>query len=155
MCDYSLMMIPNRLAVCGEELVAHKFRTGSVGFVGRPDYECWRQQSRATGFWERVKYYLVDPPEPAPVVCMPPGVRVRLFAIGDALQQEYSIGSCDEAVVNQLSPQEGRHRDVFCFENGAVVSLQALSEEQRLKVLWLSSESQEFAVEGRALQRVG
>jgi len=33
MCDYSLMMIPNRLAIEGEELVAHKFASSgkSVG----------------------------------------------------------------------------------------------------------------------------
>jgi hypothetical protein len=28
MCDYSLMAIPNRLAVFGEELVVHKFEHG-------------------------------------------------------------------------------------------------------------------------------
>ena len=31
MCDYSLMAIPNRLAVSGEELLVHKFEEGSVG----------------------------------------------------------------------------------------------------------------------------
>lgn len=31
MCDYSLMTIPNRLAVSGEELVVHRFEAGSAG----------------------------------------------------------------------------------------------------------------------------
>jgi hypothetical protein len=34
MCDYSLMMIPNRLAIEGEELVAHKFDS-SEEFMGK------------------------------------------------------------------------------------------------------------------------
>ncbi len=32
MCDYSLMAIPNRLAVSGEELVVHNLRKG--GWAG-------------------------------------------------------------------------------------------------------------------------
>jgi hypothetical protein len=31
MCDYSLAGVPNRLAVEGEQLVVHRFPTGSVG----------------------------------------------------------------------------------------------------------------------------
>ena len=33
MCDYSLMAIPNRLAVSGEDLVVHRFEAGSVARV--------------------------------------------------------------------------------------------------------------------------
>ena len=41
MCDYSLMMIPNRFAIEGEELVAHCFQSGSLGLVSRFDYDSW------------------------------------------------------------------------------------------------------------------
>src|SRR5437867_2983517 len=37
MCDYSLMVIPNRLAEEGEELVTHRFWTGSLGFASPLD----------------------------------------------------------------------------------------------------------------------
>ena len=37
MCDYSLMAVPNRLAKEGEELVSHRFPTGSVGFASPGD----------------------------------------------------------------------------------------------------------------------
>ena len=33
MCDYSLAHFPNRLAVAGEELVVHRFNTGTLGKV--------------------------------------------------------------------------------------------------------------------------
>jgi hypothetical protein len=154
MCDYSLMMLPNRLAVCGEELIAHKFRSGSLGFVGLRDYDAWLQERRPKGFWERLKYWLVDEPEPSPIVCMPPGSRVRMFAVDVALQQKYALRWSEDAVINQLLEQEGRHRDVFCFDNGAVVSLQALSEEQMVKILWLSAEGEGAGVDVGDLQRV-
>ena len=37
MCDYSLMAVPNRLAREGEELVAHRFPTGSLGLASPMD----------------------------------------------------------------------------------------------------------------------
>ena len=37
MCDYSLCGIPNRLAVEGEELVVHRFSTGSMGMASLAD----------------------------------------------------------------------------------------------------------------------
>jgi hypothetical protein len=37
MCDYSLMTIPNRLAVSGEELIVHRFEAGSVGLASAFD----------------------------------------------------------------------------------------------------------------------
>src|SRR5882724_10788651 len=33
MCDYSLHGLPSRLAARGEELVAHRFRTGAIGLA--------------------------------------------------------------------------------------------------------------------------
>jgi hypothetical protein len=57
MCDYSLMAIPNRLAVSGEELVVHKFEEGSVGLASPCDLRK-RQQYRKVqchGFWPRIK----------------------------------------------------------------------------------------------------
>ena len=33
MCDYSLAVLPKRLAVEGEELIVHRFRTGSIGLA--------------------------------------------------------------------------------------------------------------------------
>ncbi len=54
MCDYSLMMVRSRLAVEGEELVAHKLQSGSVGLISCSDFHTWLDQ-RPKGFWERLK----------------------------------------------------------------------------------------------------
>ena len=37
MCDYSLMAIANRVAVSGDELVVHRFQTGTVGLASASD----------------------------------------------------------------------------------------------------------------------
>ena len=37
MCDYSLMSIPNRLAVEGEDVVTYRFHSGSIGFASESD----------------------------------------------------------------------------------------------------------------------
>jgi hypothetical protein len=37
MCDYSLMHYPNRLAVNGDELVVHRFLSGSIGLASEAD----------------------------------------------------------------------------------------------------------------------
>ena len=56
MCDYSLAGVPNRLAVEGEQLVVHRFSTGSVGLAS----PCSSLSSKETA------------------VCIPPGARLRL-----------------------------------------------------------------------------
>jgi len=61
MCDYSLAGIPSRLAVEGEELVVHRFSTGSIGLA----FSC-ASPSR----WWSVKQ--------TRAVCIPPGARLVL-----------------------------------------------------------------------------
>jgi hypothetical protein len=51
MCDYSLMMVRNRLAVEGEELVVHKFKSGSVGLVAWSDFNYWPIHHRSGHKW--------------------------------------------------------------------------------------------------------
>ena len=64
MCDYSLMEIPSRLAVVGEELISHRFSTGSMGMASLPDVlklqEMQAAQSKRS-VWEALKNWLVGP----------------------------------------------------------------------------------------------
>jgi len=127
MCDYSLMMIDNRLAVEGEELVAHRFRSGSTGLVSLLDFTNW--QVRRPAFWQRFKDCFSSQTEPRPVVCIPPGARLRLRG----------FGPCEKATFAQLSPESRLHRDLLHFDNGATLLVQMLPEGQRVTVLRLSS----------------
>jgi hypothetical protein len=74
MCDYSLMGLPNRLAVKEEELVVHRFPTGSLGLAAPSDLApADSSMGRPKSFWAIVKSFL-NPPAPPSVraVCIPP-----------------------------------------------------------------------------------
>jgi hypothetical protein len=75
MCDYSLMGVPNRLAVEGEQLVMYKFRTGSLGLASPLDMEPVNPPTeQARSFWARVNSFFNPPEQPSVrAVCIPPG----------------------------------------------------------------------------------
>ena len=75
MCDYSLAGISNRLAVEGEQLIVHRFSTGSLGLAS----PCSPQLSKET-----------------PAVCLPPGARLRLRDIPQDLQLRFGLNSTED-----------------------------------------------------------
>lgn len=90
MCDYSLMAIPNRLAVPGEELIVHRFEVGAVGLASAFDLRR-RQDCRKAlshGLWSTLKE-VFNPSEvqSIPAVCIPPGARLLVQDIPSKLQQ--------------------------------------------------------------------
>ena len=141
MCDYSLMGIPNRLAKEGEDLLAHRFPTGSVGFASVRDLRLADPpQTRRQGFGSVWRSFL-NPPgiEPVPAVCIPPGACLMLQDIPTRLQRDLQIGPAEEVTFTQLTASEYTYRDAIRFKNGHEVLLQKLSEGQRVKVLDLAS----------------
>ena len=139
MCDYSLMMVPNRLAMEGEELAAHRFRSGTTGFVSCSDFAIWRTERQPKGSWRRLKAWFASPEDPTPVVCVPPGARLLVQGVSGSLSGRSHPGSSELATFTQLSAEANQHRDALCFDNGAIVRLEMLAEGQRVKVLRLSS----------------
>lgn len=143
MCDYSLMSIPNRLAVSGEELVVHRFEEGSVGLASAIDlrrrHEC--RKSERHGFWSSLKEFF-NPPvvESIPAVCIPPGARLLVQDIPAKLQHECGFQEdVEEAVFTQVTALVNTFRDAVRFQNGVEVLLQRLHEGQRVRILDLSS----------------
>lgn len=139
MCDYSLMMVPNRLAREGEELVAHKFQSGTTGFVSSSDFTVWGAATRSKNLWRHLKAWFASTADPTPVVCIPPGARLRVEVAPESFSSRPSFGSSELATFTQLSIEANQHRDALCFDDGAVVRLAMLAEGQRVKVLRLSS----------------
>jgi len=142
MCDYSLMSLPNRLAVCGEELVVHKFELGSMGLASVSDVSQIQSvpEVPVTGFFARLKNVLFPPvPQQCPAVCVPPGARLLVRDIPEQLQKEMSVaGPVQEVVFTQLATIG--FRDALRFRNGLELLMQRLIEGQRVRVLTLSEE---------------
>ena len=103
MCDYSLLAIPNRLAVEGEPLVIHRFQTGAMGLapaaeIAAPATEP-HEPTRRQGWWSALKTYFM--PSAAKVVCavcIPPGARLLLQDIPERLQRECQVGAAESHV---------------------------------------------------------
>jgi len=140
MCDYSLMSIPNRLAEEREDLVAHRFPTGSMGLASPADLRRIAEpREPATGFWSAVKNFFSPPhTEPVPAVCIPPGARLMLSDIPARVQSEMAVGTEEEVTFTQITAAINSYRDSVRFANGRVLRLQELREGQRVKVLDLS-----------------
>ena len=141
MCDYSLMAVPNRLAVEGEELVAHRFPTGSMGLASPADLRRMADPHpvQRRGWLETVKNFFNPPQnEPVAAVCIPPGARLELSDIPARLQSELNVSPLEEVAFTQISAAVNSYRDAVRFKNGRVLRLQELREGQRVRVLDLS-----------------
>jgi hypothetical protein len=141
MCDYSLMAVPNRLAREGEELVAHRFPTGSLGLASPVDLTRVADPPLPArkSFWRRAAEFFNPPKsEPLCAVCIPPGARLELRDIPVRLQHELGVGPAEEVTFTQISAAVNSYRDAVRFANGREVRLQELREGQRVRVLDLS-----------------
>ena len=130
MCDYSLMEYNSRLATDGDQLEVHRFTSGSLGLVSAPP------DSAPLSFWKVIKAWWKSALQQAPVVvCIPPGTRLRVYNIPDALQDKFAVAEQEDATFAQLHADTGTHRDAIRFDQGPVISLQELSVGQRVEVL--------------------
>ena len=141
MCDYSLMAVPNRLAQEGEELVAHRFPTGSLGLASPSDLH--RAANPPTpirkSVWCVVNEFFNPPKtDPVPAVCIPPGARLQLQDIPVRLQNDLGVGPEECVTFTQITASVNSYRDAVRFANGREVRLQELREGQHVRVLDLS-----------------
>ncbi len=141
MCDYSLMAVPNRLAQEGEDLVAHRFPTGSMGLASPSDLKRMAQPPVAArrGLWCAIQEFFNPPKtEPVAAVCIPPGARLQMQDIPVRLQNELGVGPVENVTFTQISASVNSYRDAVRFANGREIRLQELREGQRVRVLDLS-----------------
>jgi len=120
MCDYSLMGLPSRLAAEREELVVHRFLTGTIGLAAPSDLV-----TQGTGG--------------PPAVCIPPGTQLLLRDIPLLLRCKLRVDGEEEVTFTQISAATNTHRDAVRFADGREIRLQELSEGQRVRVLGIPS----------------
>ena len=141
MCDYSLQGLPNRLAMVGEQLVTHRFPTGSIGLASPieiadppcrpkriPDEKSW---------WARFKQWLAESPVPPgpPAVCIAPGTCLRMSHIPESLSREFGLNVVEKVTFVQFSAEPFQYRDGIEFANGRRVLLQNLREGVEFQVV--------------------
>ena len=156
MCDYSLCGIPNRLAAEGEELVVHKFSTGSMGLASPADLpvcETVRETTKQS-FWQALKSFFepVRQPAVAPAVCIPPGAHLILKDIPADMQRQCHVTSEEGVMFTQLSADVNSYRDAVRFKNGYQMRLQDLREGMRVEVLSLAGAYEYTPVMSEALR---
>ena len=143
MCDYSLYTIANRLAEEGEEVVLHKFATGTLGFASAADVIGLERtlKPKTSGFWSALKECVSPRRLPRfPAICIPPGGRLLLTGVPRKVQTSLCIGSSEMAVFTELSERSYSYRDALLLPNGTRVLLQDLPEGLHAVVLSTSSE---------------
>jgi hypothetical protein len=140
MCDYSLMGVPNRLARCDEELVVHRFHTGTMGLASPSELRPVGTL-RSRTLWEAVKELFSGlKAETVCAVCVPPGAQLLLQEIPQKMQREFGIGPTEKVKFTQTGTEINAHRDALTFASGRTLLLQSLYQGQRVKVLSLASD---------------
>jgi len=135
------MAVPNRLAQEGEDLVTHRFPTGSLGLASPADLRRITDSPipARRSLWCTVKEFFNPPKaEPVPAVCIPPGARLELQDIPVRLQHDLGVGPVETVTFSQISAAVNSYRDAVKFSNGREVRLQELREGQGVRVLDLT-----------------
>ena len=125
MCEYSLAYFPNRLAVEGELLVVHRFPGGSLGLTS------------ARRSWKQKLF-----PGTTCAVCVPPGARLLLLDIPEALQRHLRIKISEPVTFVQQTAEAFTYRDAVRFSNGREILLQRLEPGQCVRVMRLDPEEE-------------
>lgn len=132
MCDYSLHGINNRLAKDGEQLVIHRFSTGSKGLTSPKNLN---PPKRKKGLARLLQTDMM-PKECA--VCVPDGTVLVIQDVHPVLQRKFGLSTTEVVTFRQLTIQAMTYRDAFKFQNDEIVCLQEVEEGQKVKVLSLS-----------------
>ncbi len=148
MCDYSLCGLPTRLAAEGEELVVHKFSTGSMGMASPADFPVINCTADTGGqrksIWAAIKSFfdVVCEPPVIPAICIPPGARLSVRDIPEDLQRRCRVSAQEDVTFTQISAEINTYRDAIRFSNGIQLRLQDLREGMHVAVLSLAAESE-------------
>lgn len=147
MCDYSLAEFRSRLAVEGEDLVAHRFPTHSIGLASPSELCPKATENRPHSLWSRIDEFLknVTASPSVTAVCVPPGACLILSSIPMDRQLEWGVEAVECVRFVQTSAESGRHRDAVEFGNGRRVLLQSLAEGMTVRVVHLGRDHAEEA----------
>lgn len=151
MCDYSLSGLPNRLAIEGEELITHRFRTGVMGLASPAELSPKRAPLSQRGHknnWEKIKSFFgwaLQMPD-ACAVCVPPGARLILTSVPSQVSTTRNVSEGTELRFTQTNADVNTHRDALVMPDGSPVLLQLLPQGMRMRVVSLAGAEESHPV---------
>jgi hypothetical protein len=151
MCDYSLYTVNNRLALESDDLVLHRFDTGSLGFCAAAEWQRAMSHGALARTWSSFVSWLVPRKKCGlTAVCVPPGARLLVSEVPENARPGFELLELESVVFTQLSERSFAYRDALRLPDGETVLLQKLPEGLRVTVLTLAAE-EEALPSGRPL----
>ncbi len=136
MCDYSLYTVKNRLACESDDLVLHRFDTGSLGFCAAAERELEMNRSSLARGWSSFLRWVFPLKQCGlTAVCLPPGARLLVSEVPLAAKPIWGMLEMKTVDFTQLSERSYSYRDAFRMPDGQEVLLQWLPEGLRATVL--------------------
>lgn len=143
MCDYSLYTVKNRLACESDDLVLHRFDTGSLGFCDAAERGKEMNRSALARGWSSFMRWMLPRKQCGiTAVCIPPGARLLISEV-PLTAKPYS-GALELKAVDftQLSERSYAYRDALRLPDGETVLLQKLPEGLRASVLQMAPDEE-------------
>jgi hypothetical protein len=141
MCDYSLYTVKNRLACESDDLVLHRFDTGSLGFCAADELQQDMNRSALARGWSSFVSWLFPRKRcGVTAVCVPPGARLMVSEVPRNAQPGVKNLVLETVEFTQLSERSYAYRDALRLPDGETVLLQRLPEGLRAMVVALSPE---------------
>jgi hypothetical protein len=147
MCDYSLYSVNNRLACESDDLVLHRFDTGSLGFCALAELR--REMNRgalASGWASFMRWLYPRKPCGLTAVCVPPGARLLISAVPSNERGRFDLLELETVEFTQLSERSYAYRDALKFSDGETILLQKLPEGLQATVISLAPEEELVSV---------
>jgi len=139
MCDYSLYTVKNRLACESDDLVLHRFDTGSLGFCAAAELRQEMNRSALARGWSSFVRWLVPRRQCGlTAVCVPPGAQLLVSAVPKNARVGLEMLELETVVFTQISERSYAYRDALRLPDGEEMLLQKLPEGLRITVMSLA-----------------
>jgi hypothetical protein len=143
MCDYSLYTVNNRLACESDDLVLHRFDTGSLGFCALAELQKELHRGALARGWSSLLHWLYPRKKCGlTAVCVPPGARLLISDVPENARPGFDLLELESVEFAQLSEKSYAYRDALRFSDGETILLQRLPEGLRVRVMALAAEDE-------------
>ncbi len=143
MCDYSLYTVKNRLACESDDLVLHRFDTGSLGFCATAELQQEMDRSAFARGWSSFMRWVFPRRQCGlTAVCIPPGAKLLVSEVPKSAQPGFELLELESVTFTQLSERSYAYRDALRLPCGEPVLLQKLPEGLRVTVLALAPDEE-------------